>query len=274
MLTPYAVGWDRADRLWVANGHDQRYSVFEADGTLLKTATRPVRGNNRLMSTLVFDADGGHFWDEKGGPFAPKFLLLDTAGQVRDSTPTVPHDPFPEAVLGAPLTAGSALRTLVELDFLPQTRWALAPDGRHWTVNLGVPRAIQTDREGDTLTIAWLGHRGPNLTWADRVLIWRAKRESNAQGGWFSRPLFQDIYLAPDGHVLLLAVDDVVRGAQEIDVLNPTGTFLGSFRLPVRVDRGSTMSFWGQRMALVTRSAEGTPLIVSGRIVRGGRGSR
>ncbi len=52
--SPMALAWDGTDRLWVADGLNGRYHVFDSTGSFQKSVPRPVRAVMRIQ--LVFRA--------------------------------------------------------------------------------------------------------------------------------------------------------------------------------------------------------------------------
>ncbi len=81
---PHALAWDGADRLWVADGLNGRYHVFDSTGTFQRSVPRPVRSVNRIQHPLVVERVG-ILIDEtataRGLPMVI-FVRVDTMGHV------------------------------------------------------------------------------------------------------------------------------------------------------------------------------------------------
>lgn len=267
--SPFAMGWDGDERLWIANAFDGRFNVYDVEGEFAKSAPRPIHGRNAKISRLVFTEDGSRFWDEKNRPDgAPSPILIDTAGVVVDSTPTIPHEPFPEGARGIVLRRGTAFFTLTDLNFLPRTRWAIHPSGLRWSTAVGDTRLFLTDPEGDTLQVVHREHAARQITGRWRRLVAEAERESGADPAWFSRPLVQSLAVTSDGYVVVAVVGEPHLASEALEVYSPEGVFLGRIDLDFPLDRLARMEIRQGRVAVVARLEYDIPVVIVGRLHR------
>jgi hypothetical protein len=255
---PGGMGWDRLGRLWIAEGWNLRYTVFDSTGSLIKTVPRPIRGLTRLQYPLVFDGAGSFLDEGLGGP-ALLPILVDTAGSRIDTLAPLMRPPRPANVLIPP---GSDRTPLL---YLPSLVHAVSPDGTIWLAESGVLRLVQTTWDGDTLRIVETSHRDSSLDVSTKREMERGLASLGAELSEVSLavPVVQGIHVHPDGHLFVQVIEQVGEQRTEImDVFDPEGRFLGTMRLGFRMTTRGIPAFLGDTLVAVEIDDLEVPYVV------------
>lgn len=263
--SPVAMGWDSRDRLWVANGFDGRYTVFDSSGTVITTTRRRITAVPRRQNRLTFQGDGSFVDQGFQGSFVT-LLRVDSAGGVLDTFPPLRRPDRPTAFI----PSGFDRRAL---RYLPSLVWTVTPQGNVWFAEDGTLRLYQRTLEGDTLRVVQTQHRDHEIDsetkrWLDREF---SKLGLSSSDYSLSRPLVQAIHVLDDGHVLVQIVEEVGEGSRLMDVFDPEGRFLGSVRLGFPMARLSVPVLHADTIVAVILDGElDVPYVVRATIQRSG----
>jgi sugar lactone lactonase YvrE len=264
---PLAVAWDPQGRLWVVDGWNRRYTVFDQMGGVLKTIERPINPRT-FRQRLVFSGDDA-FLDETSartpdGRHALAIVRVDTTGAVLDTFPPIvapelggtPIFPFPNAL--SPYT--------------PSLIHTVTGDGQLWFSDSDRYRLVQRTLGGDTVRVIETRHRETGLRRVDDQLIDQELRRAGAAaaGRRFGRQLVQGIHTLEDGHILVRIEAEPGEGARSLDIFDPWGRFLGSVPLDFAIDHRLSPAFRGDTMIAVIRDELEVQYIVRAVIERGG----
>jgi len=262
---PAGMGWDPLHRLWIANGFNLRYTVFDSTGTFLKTMPRPIRGMKRPQFPLVFDSSGS-LLDEGLGIGLVRLIRVDTAGARVDTLPPIryPDRPWGGAII-PPDFDRSVLR------YLPELRWVVARDHTVWVAETGELRLVQRTWEGDTIRIVETRHRDPSLDDGTRQRIDRELKKIGWDGSEvpLAHPIVHGIHIMDDGHILVQIVEEVGhRGSGLVDVFDPQGRFLGSMRLGFKMTNRGMPALFGDTLVGIHVGEHDVPYLVRAVIER------
>jgi sugar lactone lactonase YvrE len=147
---PVALTWDPEGRLWVVDPGNNRYSVFSADGELIRTYPRPVQG-------VVGDWPGGFSPDGRlydvafeFGPGGPVEVLVECAVTEEEVTP-VRRIELPDLERTTfPLVERPGNIAMEEVPFASQPIWRIGPDGHLWYARTGEPWVYRRSLEDGT----------------------------------------------------------------------------------------------------------------------------
>ncbi|HEY8469194.1 MAG TPA: hypothetical protein VIL18_06105 [Longimicrobiales bacterium] len=127
------MAWDHRGRLWVADGWNRRYTVFDTTGAVVKTLPRRITSMLGWSQLLRVDSAGSIIDEMAGrtanGQYAVQPLRVDAAGATIDTLPPL----MARESSAASLTPMQLVRARDALDaawhFQPHWLYALAPDG-------------------------------------------------------------------------------------------------------------------------------------------------
>jgi len=253
----FAVGmrFDPRDRLWVLNQGNQRYSVFDTSGVLLREFPRHT-------TVIVLEWRGGVF-----GPTGDLFDMLlfptrngmdpgcaryDTLAQ--EFVDTLPCPKLPE---GTPFGWGRIVPT-------PLGWWVgAATDYRLW----------QLTRAGDTVRVVEREHEPVGLSTAQRDsirdtmhVLRRTARDAAGLPIPDRQRVFEAIVVDDNGHVWVQLSRTPDEPVTSFDVFDPGGRYLGAVKVPSVVVSIPTPVVRGDRMAFVTTDELGAQFVVTARI--------
>ena len=272
LRSPMALAWDGTDRLWVADGLNGRYHVFDSTGSFQKSVPRPVRSVMRIQHPLQWEG-AGTLVDETVGVDSPRpvlYLRVDSVGQIIDTVAVVPRPPLAPGFQNVMLRPSQeSLRFLVN-HYIPRLRWSLAPDGTIWSALTGRLRLVQTTPGGDTIRVVETSHRTPTFDRADRKAIADGLAEGgiSRQDAGLVRPVVNEIYVTDDGHVLVGIIEKVGDDPSLLDVFSPEGYFLGSVDLGFGLPRRNLPALVGDTIIAVTPGVFDVPFLVRATIRR------
>ena len=264
--SPMALAWDGTGRLWVADGLNGRYHVFDSTGTFQKSVPRPVRGVMRIQHPLVFEGTGTLI--DEGfavrGPPMVLFLRVDTVGHVVDTVAMLPIPPLAVGFQNSIIRPSQESARFLANHYIPRLRWSLAPDGTIWSASTGRLRLVQTTPSGDTIRVVETSHRTPTFDRADQKAIADGLAEGgiSRQDAGLVRPVVNEIYVTDDGHVLVGIVEKVGDAPSLLDVFSPVGYFLGSVDLGFGLPRRNLPALVGDTIIAVTPGIFDVPFLV------------
>ncbi|MGH7500933.1 MAG: hypothetical protein ACREL7_04170 [Longimicrobiales bacterium] len=250
---PLSMAWDWLNRLWVADGWNFRYSVFDSEGRPIKEIPRPFRSATGWRQSMILRRDGtmvDEFALTRNGKSFVAFAVLDTTGAVRDTLHVLPRASSVDITVSPEwlLRAGQALKSLRR--FQPRMIYTLMPDGSVWFARTDEYRLHHRAANGDTLLLIDASHRNLALTRAEQNMIEAEMAKTGLEPSTFQlgRQILQAIRLLHDGHVLVQIEEEPGQPGRLFDVFDPTGRLRGSIRLnhdldpSVRwADRGDTI---------------------------------
>ncbi len=265
LSSPLAMGWDGLQRLWVAEGFNGRYTVFDSTGTLIKTVPRQMRSAARWQHRLVFDGFGGSFVDEGAAGEAVTLLRVDTTGSVVDTFPQLRKPARPSFFLPSGFDREV-------LQYLPNLVWTVAPDATIWFAESGELRLFQRTLEGDTIRIVETQHRKASLDSRTERVIEREFSKAGLDESDYSvvRPLVQTIHVLDDGHILVQIIEEVGQDGRVFDVFDPDGRFLGSMPMGFRMTGRGIPALVGDTVLAVALGRFEVPYVVRATIRRSG----
>lgn len=248
---PIALSIDNEGHLWVVDGWNRRYSVFDSAGVLLRTLPRRIKPAGfretftQLRSGVFLDETS---WSGAGGNAMLAFVAIDDNGEVIDTVQRLGLQRSPGLKRLIPFPA--ELRP-----FVPRLVAAATPDGSVWFARTDEPYVRLQNRAGETVRVVKLQHANLELTRAEARLIDVALHRANAPSGTsdYGRQMIQDIALLDDGHLIVLIEEETGRDSNLLEVFTPEGVFAGSLRAPFRIDQRVRPAFRGDTMIAVTR---------------------
>ena len=260
--SPAAMAFDSLGRLWVANGFNKRYTLFDSTGATLRTVTRPFSVEARIQHNLLFDGIS-HFIDETGRDGRIHFFRVDTTGAVLDSFPPLVRPQRFSGNVSSLSTPRPYDRTV--LNYLPRLIWTLAPDGTLWSADNSALRLLHRSLSGDTLDMIVATHRDSLVI--DGTTQQRARAEFRRLGLDDSqyrlvRPVLQAIHALPDGHLLLQIETEPGVDSNVLDVVDPLGHYIGTLRLPLRLSSRGIPAIFGDTIVAIMSDSLDTPYLV------------
>jgi sugar lactone lactonase YvrE len=272
---PLALAWDPFARLWVADGWNGRYMVFDTAGDVVKVVPRPLGAASGWAQVLAFDGTA-HLIDETAWRQDERsvagFLRVDTTGSVEDTFPPLPSLDLSRAPItpGELLMANRVARTL--RPFKPRMVHTRPRNGSIWFARSDDLRLIHRDLRGDTLRIVETRHRRFSLSPGQRQLIRRTLGDdgvSEEETG-LGRQVIQAIHVLGDGHLLVQIEEEAGEPSRVLDVFNPQGRFLGSLRMEERIRPSVIPAIQGDTLIAVTMDRNNQPHLVRMTLRRSG----
>jgi hypothetical protein len=247
--------FDPRNRLWVLNQGNQRYSVFDTSGALLREFPRYMASRTLEWRYGVFGPTGDLF-DELSYPtssgFQRRCARYDTLRA--EFVDTLPLPVLPE---DTPFGWGRVMPT-------PLGWWVgVATDYRLWELT----------RAGDTVRVLEREYQPVGLPTAQRDSIREAMRllRERARGA-VSLPIpqhqrvFDAFFVDNHGYVWVQLSRTPDQKATSLDVFDPEGRYLGAVRAPSAVEKTPPPVVRDDRMAFVTTNALGAQFVVTARI--------
>ena len=216
---PCCLAVDREERLWVRDGGNARYNVYElhADSATFVRQVRMAHGDENYWASVTFDAAGhvidvGHRSDAQSNSRLYRFHL-DSAGTTARETAlhSVPQDSTAMKSVSREIEGGS-MTLYAHQPYGPQPLYAYAPNGE-FAHALNSRYAIDWRNEDGSL-LRHITHElaiGPTLssrerTVADSQMVQQARRLSitTAQLGFdvpASKPPLRAIFFDLDGRL-------------------------------------------------------------------------
>lgn len=249
------MAFDPRDRLWVLNQNNQRYSVFDTSGALLREFPR------RMASAVL---------EWRYGAFSPTGNLFDLVGRQTESgwehrfarydtltaefVDTLPLPVLPE---GTPFGWGRIMPT-------PLGWWVgVATDYRLWELT----------RAGDTVRVVEREHEPVGLPTAQRDSIrdaMRLLRESSRGAVSLPTPehqrIFDAFFVDNHGYVWVQLSRTPDEPVTSFDVFDPEGRYLGAVKAQSVVESRPPPVVRDDRMAFVTTNELGAQFVVTARI--------
>lgn len=244
--------FDPRDRLWVLNQGNERYSVFDTSGALLREFPRYMASRTLEWRNTAFSPNGDMYdtvWypTDSGGEF--RCARYDTlTAEFLDS---LPCPVLPE---GTPFGWGRIVAT-------PLGWWVgVATDYRLW----------QLTRAGDTVRLVEREHEPVGLATAQRDSIRDAMRllRQRARGA-ASLPIpehqriFDRIVVDNRGYVWVQLSRTLDERVTSFDVFDPEGRYLGAVKAPSVVESNPIPVVRDDRMAYVTTNELGVQFVVT-----------
>jgi sugar lactone lactonase YvrE len=247
--------FDPRDRLWVLNQGNQRYSVFDTSGALLREFPRHMAARFLVWRDGAFSPTGDLYdllmYPTKRG-WETGCARYDTL--TAEFVDTLPCPVMPE---GTPFGWGRIVAT-------PLGWWVgAATDYRLW----------QLTRAGDTVRVVEREHEPVGLSTAQRDSIRDAMHllQQRARGA-ASLPIperqriFDGIVVDNHGYVWDQLSRTPDERATSFDVFDPEGRYLGAVKAPAVVESKPTPAVRDDRMAYVTTNELGAEFVVTVRI--------
>lgn len=271
---PTAVAWDGADRIWVTDPFNRRYSLFDTTGSFVRTIRRPWQGTLLRAYPLRFD-DRGSVIDQVIGVATRGVQLIrfDPANESADSLTFLEKPPLSRSLSGPIFTRDRRNILLVSSRYTERLLWVVAPDYTVWSTLKGTLRLIQRDLvTGDTIRIVETSHRRPELDASDQDLIRLGLGDIGVDPGDADliRPIVEGLHVLDDGHILVRVIDDVEAGSRAFDVFDPRGVFLGTVAADFRIAPFATISSRGRDILVVTTDDLDVPYVIRASFVTPG----
>ena len=247
--------FDPRDRLWVLNQGNQRYSVFDTSGALLREFPRRMASAVLRWRDRAFGPTGDLFdmvmYGTSSG-FQHRYARYDTlTAQFVD---TVPLPVLPQ---GTPFGWGVITPT-------PLGWWAgVATDYRLWELT----------RAGDTVRVVEREYEPAGLPKAQRDSIRDAMRLLRERSrGAVNLPvpeherIFDAFFVDNRGYVWVQLSRTPDERVTSFDVFNPEGRYLGAVKASSVVEWNPTPVVRDDRMAYATTNEAGAQFVVTVRI--------
>lgn len=236
---PVGMAWDFQGRLWVVDGWNERYSVFDSTGGLVKTIPRRL-GVVGFRQALQFDAPDTLI-DEvpvitSDGSRLSGFVRADTTGAVLDTFPPLRR---PDVVRNGSGDAFIPNFPSAVTPYLPNLVYTFTEEGEIWFARSDEFRLYRRNLRGDTLQIIEASHRSGDLTDEDERSTTRALESAGLQRNDFilGRPVLYRILVAPGDYLLVQVADIPGEDSSTFDVFDPDGRYLGPVSAPFPIDR-------------------------------------
>jgi hypothetical protein len=211
------IAVDPANRLWILNQGNLRYSVFDTSGALLMEPRRRV-GNMRFVRWLSVFTPDGDLYERTGFGLA----RYDTVAQ--RIVDTLPQPPFPE---GTKLFTG--IRTLTAKGW--------------WQGVTTTYRLSRIAFTGDTLRIVGRAREADRLSIAQRdsakqqqTQMQRRVTRGEYKVETIRRPIFQKLVVDDLDHLWVMLASEAEDENTRFDIFDPIGRYLGELTAPHVVD--------------------------------------
>jgi hypothetical protein len=265
---PYALAFDAAGDLWVAEERGNRYSVFRGGETFSHSVRRPIR-YTLTGGELRVSADGRIH--ERGSlqPGTGAVHIAAGADSTRVDTTRLPA--FERHMLWR--TAGGE-RAGRPIPFAPTQTAAIGPGGELWFAHGAQPRFFRLNSSADTAMIIEYDATPVPLTPADLAVL-DARVQEAAQEGFTAEstplprhyPLSSSLTVAEDGRLWVRRSLPGPDGAQQgYDVFDRDGRYLGSVIAGVADWPAPTIT--GEYVLGVTLDEFDVPYVALYRVVR------
>jgi hypothetical protein len=267
---PLSMAWDTEARLWVADGRNARYTVFDSTGTV--DATWPRRMSVRdLRQRLHFLSDGS-ILDETGGQnesgrWVIHFVRFVPEADLQDTVLTVAS---PQPPRRSPTVPSAPATSRTWLAYLSTLVHAIAPDGTVWVARTGAYRAVRLSLTGDTLQVVEGQRRSMPLTSEEEDLIRSGLREAGRARDevLVERPIIQRLIPLPDGHLLVQVTEEVGEVSELFDVFDPESRFVGSVRSGFRISPRTVPAVRGDTLYAIVTAELDLPQLVKATLLR------
>jgi hypothetical protein len=269
---PLSMAWDTDARLWVADGWNARYTVFDSTGAV--DATWPRRLPAHAFRQRLHVLPDGSLLDEasgqdEGGRAVIHFVRFAPEADLQDTVLTVasPQPPRRSAPPTAPRAPGSSSNWQVYLSALVH---AIAPDGTVWVARSGAYRAVRLSLSGDTLQVVEGQHRSMPLTSEEEDLVRSGLREIGRARDevLVERPIIQRLIPLPDGHLLVQVTEEVGEVSDLFDVFDPDSRFVGSVRSGFLIGPRTIPAVRGDTLYAIVTAELDLPQIVKATLLR------
>lgn len=253
---PLSMAWDPDARLWVADGWNARFTVFDSTGSVDATWPRPysagdfVQQLHILPDGTLLDEAGGQ---DQSGRNVRHFVHFVPGADRHDTLLTVASPQPPRR--GAPAIGGPSPWHAYRSTLLH----AIAPDGTVWVAGSGEYRAVRLSLSGDTLQVVEGSHRPMPLTSQDEERIRAGLREAGMERDelLLERPIIQRLLPLPDGHLLVQIEEEVGETSDLFDIFDPQSRYVGSVRAGFRIAPRSIPAVRGDTLyAIVTEELD------------------
>jgi sugar lactone lactonase YvrE len=270
------MAWAPDGRLWVLDGGNSRFAVYDTSGNLL--STRP-RNSIITMSPWPgrFD-DNGQMYDLAGeikpdASVLPLIVRLDSAGQPRDTFRLPKFQPEVFSITGG--TRTNQTITEVGVPFTGRQAWSIDPQGNVWVANTARYRIERHVFGGGVDRVVERKPRPVPVTRADRDQALAGYADFTRRGGKMDVSRIPDHhpeminFFFDDGGNLWVSPATSPREGRALDVFDPNGRYLGRVALPVP-QRTSLRAVRGDRMVLITRDSLDVQTVIVMRIRKPG----
>lgn len=276
---PIALAIDARDDLWIVDGRNRRYTVFDSAGGLAAEYRRDETAW-RVPWRIGF-GPSGRMYEAGSAPGAERGDLalalyshaVSVEGLTRDDQTWVPVSEEPPATFE--LDYGDGSRAFHPIPFHPEPRWAF--DGRDgiWSGTGAHYRLAHRSLTGDTLRVVELPDRAVPVHPAarDEQLDWvaelpgRLRTQVDLDRVPSTVTEFDRILVDDRGFVWVSAGWRPLRGSKEparFDIFSPDGEYLGQLAFPFHPQ--PLPAFRGDLVVGVTTDELDVPQIVGYRL--------
>lgn len=249
--------------LLVADAGNQRYTVFNLDGSFRET--RPRRGHHIRPWPGRFDADG-ELWDvEQGGEgpnSSPVLVRLPREGG------ELVRFPLPRFQPMAWRLENGSVQTSAFVPYSPTLVWALTPEGRVWSGISDRYRLALHEPGGDTVAVTDLPLPSVPVTDAERdtavsMLSWFTNQGGRIEISRIPRnkPAFTAIHVDDQGYVWIRPSLPAGQPDAAFDVLQPDGRYLGRVSLAAPLHELMPVRVRGNRLYTVQLDENDVPSV-------------
>ncbi|HYW07627.1 MAG TPA: 6-bladed beta-propeller, partial [Longimicrobium sp.] len=268
------MAWARDGNLWVQDGGNARFAVYDTAGKLVTTRPRP--------STITmtpwpggFDAEG-RLYDigARTAPDGSASTVIVRSDGVQPPSDTFALPAFEEEYFEVSRTSGANVSTSrILIPFTGSLSWALSPTGHVWVANTSKYRIERHAFSGGGDRVVERKVRPVPVTAKDRDGMIQHYEGFIQQGGKIDvsripdhQPALNRFFFDDTGNLWVNAVlgRSEPRGH---DVFDPSGTYLGRVKMPVRA---AIKTIQGDRVAAVATDSLDVQSVVLLRIVKPG----
>ena len=274
---PIGMQLDPAGRLWVSDPRNARYTVFDPRGRVLASHPRRLRmwgwqwdgrfmADGRLVEQDMIDGPPGERAGRAFVRFDPSFTAADTL--LHAAPPG--GDPNENAFVFRRADA----TTYFTIPFRPGPLSVLDPRGFHWSGSSAEYRLVQRALDGDTVRVITREFTPVPVAEEDLAAFREEIRDFASSPGYDesripqSKPAFQTVTVASDGHLWVRRHVAHGAGAAVFDVFDPEGRFLGEVRVPADIAVYGPLLIGHDAIHAVVRDELDVPQVVRWRIVR------
>jgi hypothetical protein len=276
---PVALAIDARDDLWIVDGRNRRYTVFDSAGALAAEYRRdePAWG---VPWRIGFGA-GGQMYEAGSVPGAERgdralalyAHAVSADGLSRDDETWVPISE--EAPASFEIDYGDGSRAFYPIPFHPEPQWAFDGDNGIWSGDGAHYRLVHRSLAGDTLRVVELPDRAVPVdpSARDEQMDWlegmpaRLRDQVDLDRVPSTMTEYDRILVDDRGFVWVSAGWRPLRGSEEpatFDIFSPDGAYLGQLAFPFHPQ--PLPAFRGDLVVGITTDELDVPQIVGYRL--------
>ena len=273
------IDWGADGNLWVMDGGNSRFAVYDTAGVLV--TTHPRR-NNMLMIPWPGGIDAqGRVYDVGGSAMEESERIVRFGADLQpQDTFAVPafEEEFFEVQNTSGGRGGRQGRSIMRINvpFAGSQQWQVDPQGHVWIARTRQYR-LERHTFGDAQPLVVERPATPVKVQAeDRARVLERYQDFRDRGGKIDEsripetyPALQSFFFGEDGHLWVMPILGPDRTV--VDVFDPAGTFLGRVTPPGRIVPSPAPAIRGNRLVGLVRDEDDVETVWVMRIEKPGR---